>query len=63
MPDTGTELSKTDFINRQLAIHAVEPMSGESRDSDDNPVSYALDSAGVTSEMGTWYDTFVASKS
>lgn len=62
VPDTVTELSKTDFIDRQLTIHASYPMSG-SRDSDGETVDYQLDSAGVTSEMGTWYDSFVSSHS
>lgn len=63
VPDTITELSKTDFVNRMMNIHSVETLSGDSRDSDGLPISYELDSAGVISEMGTWYDTFVASKS
>ena len=62
VPDTVTELSKTDLINRQLAIHAVQPIGGM-RESDGEEVMYTLDSAGVTSEIGTWYDNFVASKS
>jgi len=62
VPDTVTELSKTDFINRQLAIHATQPLLG-SKDSDGEIVEFELDSAGVTSEAGTWYDNFVTSKS
>ena len=63
VPDTVVELSKTDFINRQLAIHAVLPISEVSEDSNGEPIETLLDSAEVTSTMGTWYDTFVASKS
>ena len=62
VPDTITELTKTTFINRQLTIHGSHPMTGM-RESDGEEVNYALDSAGVTSDAGTWYDTFVASKS
>ena len=62
VPDTVTELSKQDFIDRQLRIHAIQPIM-DTRDSDGQQVSYALDSAGVTSEMGTWYDTFVSDHS
>ena len=62
VPDTITELSKTDFINRQLTIHATQPLLG-SRDSGGDIVEFELDSAGVTSEAGAWYDNFVTSKS
>lgn len=62
VPDTVTELSKSDFVTRQLAIHAVEPMLG-ARDSDGEEVNYALDSAGVDSDMGLWFDQFVSDHS
>ena len=62
VPDTVTELSKQDFIDRQLGIHAVQPMMGM-RDSDGEEVEYALDSDGVSSEAGSWYDTFVSDRS
>lgn len=61
VPDTVTELSKQDFINRQLTIHASYPMSA-TRDSDGVEVEYNLDSAGVTTEMGNWYDIMVEEK-
>lgn len=62
VPDTVIELSKQGFINRQLGIHAVEPMMSM-RDSAEGQVEYTLDSAGVTSEMGSWYDDFVSNHS
>ena len=65
VPDSVTELSKSEFVTRQLAIHAVEPFYQDARDSDGIPVPdpELLDSAGVTSMMEDWYDGFVASKS
>ncbi len=62
VPDTVTELSKTDFINRQLGIHAINPMV-ETRDSAGEFVDIELDSAQVTSISGAWYDSFVSSNS
>ena len=59
VPDTVVELSKTDFINRQLAIHAVVPISEVSEDSNGQPTETLLDSSEVTATMGTWYDNFV----
>ena len=62
VPDTVTELSKTDFINRQLTIHASHPI-GASRDSGGEIVEFELDSAEVASQMGTWYDNYVSEQS
>ena len=62
VPDTVTEFTKTTFINRQLGIHAQFPMTGI-RDSGGEDVEYAMDSAGITTESGNWYDAFVSSHS
>ena len=62
VPDTVIELSKTDFINRQLNIHAKHPIGG-TRDSDGEIVNIDYDSDQVTSMMGTWYDDFVSKQS
>ena len=57
-----TEFTKTTFINRQLGIHAKFPMKGV-RDSGGEEVEYDMDSAGITTEAGNWYDAFVSSHS
>ena len=62
VPDTVTELSKSDFVTRQLAIHAVEPFQNQPQDSDGLDAGDPVDmtDAEVTTEMGSWYDTFVS---
>ena len=62
VPDTVITLSKSGFLTRQHGIHAVEPLNGQ-RDSNGEEVNYTLDSAGVDSDMGLWYDSFVSSHS
>ena len=62
VPNTVNELSKTDFINRQLEIHAINPMV-DTRESDGEFIDIELDSAQVTTISGNWYDSFVSDHS
>ena len=62
VPDTVIELSKSEFVTRQLAIHAVQPfMNNSEGPSEDDPTEMTNDE--VTTEMGSWYDSFVSSHS
>ena len=65
VPDTVTELSKSQFVTRQLAIHAVQPFMNDSPmedgEEDDDPTEMTNDE--VTAEMESWYDSFVSSHS
>jgi hypothetical protein len=65
VPDTVTELSKSEFVTRQLAIHAVQPFMNDSEptedDEDNDPTE--MTNAEVTTEMESWYDSFVSSHS
>jgi len=65
LPDTVTELTKSSFLTRQLAIHAVHPFMSDYMnltDSGNAPI-IQLDSAEVTTMSNNWYDNFTASKS
>ena len=62
LPDTVTELTKSNLVTRQLAIHAVQPFMNDMADSAD-AVTTQMDSAEVTTMTNDWYDSFVASKS
>ena len=62
VPDTVIELSKSEFVTRQLAIHAVQPFMNNSEEpSEGDPTEMTNDE--VTTEMGSWYDSFVSSHS
>ena len=65
VPDTVTELSKSQFVTRQLAIHAVQPFMNdgpmEDGEEDDDPTEMTNDE--VTAAMESWYDSFVSSHS
>ena len=65
VPDTVIELSKSEFVTRQLAIHAVQPFQNQPEDSDGQPAGDPVDmtNAEVTTEMESWYDSFVSSHS
>ena len=57
VPDTIQEKDRDAVIARGIAMHSANTMT---YDSDGVEVNY--DSAGVTTLMGDWYDTFVADK-
>lgn len=57
VPDTVVSLSKQDLIDRQLAIHAVNPMMGSQEDPEAEPV--AMTDEEVSQTIGAWYDEFV----
>lgn len=65
VPDTVTELSKSEFVTRQLAIHADTPFQSQPVDSNGeeagDPVN--MTDAEVTSDMEAWYDQFVSDHS
>jgi hypothetical protein len=58
VPDSVVILTKQNLIDRQLAIHAVNPFTtqGETPMSD----SVVMTDAELTTMVGTWYDAFVA---
>ena len=66
VPDTVIELSKTNFINRQLAIHSKMPFQKEDMEDsarlngEDPEMIY---SAEVIKNAGSWYDYFINGKS
>lgn len=64
VPDTVIELTKSSFIDRQMAIHAIRPFDKEP---DSNGLNIedpgTMDSSEVVTFMGTWYDNFVSGKS
>ena len=62
VPDTVVSLTKEDFVQRQLTIHATQPFTNPS--SDDlaaDPVTLTVDEVRTTSEE--WYDAFVTKNS
>ncbi len=67
VPDTILELDRNGVIQRALKMHASNPMA----DPDQHPSNFEdsatdviyLDSAGVDSAIGKWYDTFVSNNS
>lgn len=61
VPDTVITLSKQDLVNRQLAIHAVNPMMKEQEDQESDAV--AMTEAEVTATIEAWYDNFVEKNS
>jgi hypothetical protein len=60
VPDTVTTLTKEEFVQRQLTIHASHPFTSQS-DPDSDPVN--LTDAEVRTDMEAWYDNFVADNS
>lgn len=66
IPDTVVELSKTDFINRQLSIHSIRPFDKEGG-VDSEGIDFVdpeqMDSAEVITTAGKWYDDFISRKS
>ena len=63
VPDTVVELSKSEFVTRQLAIHAVQPFLTITDENGDPVEEHEMTDAEVTAEMETWYDSFVSSHS
>ena len=63
VPDTVVELSKSEFVTRQLAIHAVQPFLTITDENGDPVEEHEMTDAEVTTEMETWYDSFVSSHS
>ena len=65
VPDTVTELSKSEFVTRQLAIHAVQPfLTQDILNEDGEEVEQTeMTNDQVTTEMESWYDSFVSSHS
>ena len=65
VPDTVVELSKSEFVTRQLAIHAVQPFLTITDENGGQPAGDPVDmtNAEVTTEMESWYDSFVSSHS
>ena len=63
VPDTVIELSKSQFVARQLAIHAVQPFLTITDENGDPVEEHEMTDAEVTTEMETWYDSFVSSHS
>ena len=63
VPDTVVELSKSQFVARQLAIHAVQPFLTITDENGDPVEEHEMTDAEVTTEMETWYDSFVSSHS
>lgn len=66
VPDTVIELSKSQFVTRQLTIHASHPFTKEMVDSNGTPSSEEpvnMTDSEVTTEMESWYDSFVSSHS
>lgn len=63
VPDTVVELSKSEFVARQLAIHAVQPFLTITDENGDPVEEHEMTDAEVTTEMETWYDSFVSSHS
>lgn len=60
VPDTLLQLTKEEFVQRCIRIHAVQPiMVPENGDSLGNFVPLA-DEAAVRAHAETWYDAFVA---
>ena len=60
VPDTVTTLTKEEFVQRQLTIHASHPFTTH-ENPDDEPVT--LTDAEVRTNMEAWYDNFVADNS
>ncbi len=63
VPDTGVELSKSQFVARQLDIHAVKTFLTITDENGDPVEEHEMTDAEVTAEMETWYDSFVSSHS
>lgn len=61
VPDTVVELSKQDFIDRQLAIHAEHPSMKIPNEEGADPVEMTTEE--VAAQAGEWYDYFVAENS
>lgn len=63
IPDTVTELSKSQFVTRQLTIHASVPFMTSDMEDGEPVEPEKMTDAQVTTEMETWYDSFVSSHS
>lgn len=57
VPDSIVFLSKEEFIQRQLAIHAKTPMMHTNEDSEQEQTEMTIDE--VREEASLWYDNFV----
>ena len=58
IPDTLAEKSKSDCVNRALAMHSASPFT---KDSDGEEVT--MTNSEVTSDIETWYDQIIANNS
>ena len=58
VPDTVTTLTKEEFVQRQLTIHASYPFTDGD---EDNPTN--LTDAEVRTQFEGWYDNFVSDNS
>lgn len=61
VPDSIVTLTKEQFIDRQLAMHAESPMMKISENPVDELVAMTTDE--VRASSGEWYDNFVAENS
>ena len=56
VPDSVTELSKSDLVTRVLGMHAVNPLTDP--DTEEN-----VSDSAVTTMVESWYDQFVTKNS
>jgi len=63
VPDTVIELSKSQFVTRQLAIHAVRPFLSMTDDNGEPVEEHEMTEVEVTTDAEEWYDSFVSSHS
>ena len=60
VPDTLTKLSKEEFVQRQLSIHAVTPFqSGDGVNPEDITEPVELTEEEVRTQAEAWYDNYV----
>jgi hypothetical protein len=57
VPDSVTTLTKQNLIDRQLAIHAVQPFHKDTYNPEEDPT--VMTDAEVTTMIDAWYDDFV----
>jgi len=62
VPDSVVELTKQDFVDRQLAIHAESPFLKENEE-DPEADAVTMTNEEVTAEAEAWYDQFVEDNS
>ena len=61
VPDSLVHLSKEDFVQRCIAVHAVEPIRVRDEQSEDFDSSRVLTTeAEIREHAEQWYDAFVA---